>query len=243
MEKTQYGICTVKDRIKFYECDYKGRPKLSSLLKIAAELAGYDYTIKGYSHEYLWAKQMVFLLSRISLKILQYPKQQQNIVSSTWECGKKGAMFMRGTDIEDTNGNVMVSVSSGWVLVNPVTRHIYKPSAFEAEMPQLMDRAIYANSIGKIRYSELTSIGSRAVRISDLDANGHVYNATYSDIACDFLDKETYEKDIDNFRINFVSEATLGDTIEVFKDETSEKSIIIGKVNDKVCFETEFTWK
>ena len=97
MDNLKCEICSVNERVKFYDCDYKHRMKLSTILKHSAELAGYDYTIKGFSHEFLWEKQMVFLLSRISMKIFNYPKDTDELTISTWECGKKGAVFMRGT--------------------------------------------------------------------------------------------------------------------------------------------------
>lgn len=242
MQKDYNAICSVSERLKFYDCDYKGRMKISAILKLSAELAGYDYAEKGISHEYLWENQMVFLLSRISVKILNYSMEQEMLNISTWERGKKGAMFLRGTDIFTENGNRVASLSSGWILTNPVTRHIYKPSAFEFDMPQLTEKEVLALPIGKISCEKPKSLGERTVRISDLDSNGHVYNAIYADIACDFLEKSQFEKNVDNFRINYISEAVLGNTIDIFSEEDAEKTVIIGKVQEKLCFETEFVW-
>jgi len=243
MESEISKICSEAERLKFFDCDYKNRIKISTILKIGAELAGLDYHQKGFSHEDLWNNQMVFLLSRISVKILKYPTDKQIITSSTWECGKKGAMFLRGTEICDENGDMMVSISSGWILTNPITRHIYKPSAFLPNIPQVMDREDYALPIGKIQVKNLKKIGDRAIRATDMDANGHAYNAVYADIACDFLSKDFFEKDVENFRINFVSEAILGDNIEIFEETTADKTVIIGILNEKTCFETEFIFK
>ena len=229
-------------RVYFYDCDYKGRMKLSSILRRSSEIAGADYTIKGYGHEFLWEKDMVFLLSRVSVKIFEYPKQADSVITKTWEGGKKGAMFLRGTEIIKDD-KLVVSIQSGWVLASPNTRKIHKPSYYAFNMPQDEKRAFNALPISKIRYGELTLLGQREVRITDLDENRHVYNAVYSDMACDFLPKEKYDNDIDNFRINYVSEAVLGEKIDMYSFEEDNINIIVGKTGDKICFECEFIWK
>ena len=229
-------------RVCFYDCDYKGRMKLSSILRRSSEIAGSDYTIKGYGHEILWEQDMVFLLSRVSVKIFDYPKQPDEIITRTWESGKKGAMFLRGTEIID-NDKISASIQSGWVLASPNTRKIHKPSYYAFNMPQDEEKEVFALPVGKIRYGELNLLGQREVRITDLDENGHVYNAVYSDMACDFLPKEKYDKDIDNFRINYVSEAVLGEKIDMYAFEEDNRNVIVGKVCDKICFECEFIWK
>ena len=83
-------------------------------------------------------------------------------------------------------------------------------------------------------------IGKRQVKLTDLDGNGHVYNATYADIASDFLAEQEFSKNIDNFRINYVSEAMLNDIIEIYSEKSENKIVIIGKIKDRISFETEF---
>ncbi len=231
-----------KQRVYFYDCDFKGRMKLSSILRRSSEIAGTDYTLKGYGHEILWEKDMVFLLSRVSVKIFSYPHEPDEVTTRTWEGGKKGAMFLRGTEIIN-NGELAVSMQSGWVLASPNTRKIYKPSHYDFNMPQDEEREFLAPPIGKISYQELNMLGTRQVRITDLDENGHVYNAVYSDMACDVLPVEQFERDIDVFRINYVSEAVLGDNIEMLGYQEEDRNVIVGKNNGKVCFECEFIWK
>ncbi len=237
------SICTLKERLKFYDCDYLNRIKISTLLKLSADIAGYDYTVKGFSHEFLWEREMVFLLSRISLKIHEYPSQKEFLTTSTWECGKKGAIFIRNTCIENEAGKTIVDMKNGWILANPITRHIHKPTVFSFDMPQYLEKTVSAKDIGKIAYDKLTQVASREVRLTDLDNNGHMYNAVYADIACDSLSKEQFEKSVDNFRINYVSEAVFGDTIDIYSQETENMTVIVGKIGEKVCFETEFIFK
>lgn len=237
------GIFSQKYRLPFYECDYKKRMKLSAILKYTAEIAGLDYTLKGYGHEILWEKQMVFLLSRISFKIFRYPTQQDILDVSTYECGKAGALFKRGVDIKDEKGNILISYLSGWILANPTTRKIYRPDHFPFNMPQLMDRPCYALPLRKIPHNNLLKCGSKTITVSDLDCNGHVYNANYADMCSDVLPTDVYEKSIDNFRINYINEAMLGETIEFYTEQTKLRIVIVGRVGEKQCFEAEYILK
>ncbi len=240
MQVLNNAVFEEKEPLRFYDCDYKCRMKLSAILKRSAEIAGRDYTLKGFGHEVLWEKQMVFLLSRVSARIFNYPHEQSDLTTRTWEHGTKGAMFLRATEIVDENNKIAVSLNSGWVLANPVTRHIYKPSHFDFDMPQDFDKPIHSVPLEKIKYTELKLQAQREVRKTDLDANGHVYNAVYADMASDALPKSIYEKDIRNFRINYIAEAVLGDILDLYAQENENSYIIIAFNKDKICFECEF---
>ncbi|MEG0615849.1 MAG: thioesterase, partial [Oscillospiraceae bacterium] len=129
------------------------------------------------------------------------------------------------------------------IVVNPISRKIIRPAAFPWQMPQVTDRVVSALPIGKIFGENAKKIGEHLVKIPELDANGHVYNANYGDIAVEFLTTQMYEQDVENFRINFVNEAKLGDLIDIYLAEDEGKAIVFGKCGEKICFETEFIWK
>ncbi|MDO5560388.1 MAG: thioesterase [Oscillospiraceae bacterium] len=231
-----------KKRVYFYECDYLGRLKLSEILKLSAELAGFDYTRKGFSHEYLWDRGMVFLVNKVSFRINSYPSNQQKLISSTWEEPTKGAVFPRGFRIMNEQNEVLIQGVTSWILVDPVSRKIIKPSKVNFDMPKISDRLNPALEAGKIKYSDLQYAGKRIVRISDLDSNGHVYNSVYADIACDTMNETEYKQNVVNFRINYINEAHLNDCIELYKQQDKDRLVVIGKTNERICFETEFLY-
>lgn len=235
------GVTEDKYRIKFYDCDINERMKTSALLKIFSEIAGHDYTLKGYTHEYLWEREMVFLLSRVSMHIYELPVNQQHVIVRTWECGKKGAMYLRGSDILARDGRKLVDCLGGWVLVNPNTRKIYRPSHFDGGFPQLTDMPMNAPELVRVSAENAADAGSHIVRYSDLDGNGHVYNATYADIAADVLTKEERAMAYSDMRINYIGEAVEGDRIELSKVSEDKRIAVVGTVNGSVCFETEIS--
>ncbi len=228
-------------KICFYECDFKKRIKLSEVLKFSAEIAGDDFSKRGFTHKNLLDNGMAFLVSKVSFAILQYPVDQQKIIASTWMEGSKGASFLRGFEIRDKEtGKSLIQGKSNWVVVNPQTRKIIKPSSagFD-DMPLIKDRESEAIAPGRIKTDRLSYVGKREIRMSDLDANGHVYNSVYADIAIDYVSRDVYEQNLSNFRINYINEAKLGDTMSVFVSYEGNKSVITGMLDEKICFETE----
>lgn len=238
--KSNQKETTDEKRVCFYECDCLKRLKISEILKFTSELAGYDYTQKGFSHQYLMENDMAFLLSRVSFHIFRDPHDQEELFAATWEREIKGASYIRAFEIKDVSGEMLIQGESVWILVNPVTRRILKPTSYDFGTEKFPERTVKCEPNGKIKPGELISAGTREIRRSDIDANGHVYNAVYADIALDFISDEYFEKNIQNFRINYVNEAKLGDIVDIYVSYEGKRAFVIGRTNEKICFETEF---
>lgn len=101
----------------------------------AAAYAGYDYDARGLTHEVLFEMGEVFLLSRLALRIHRIPMAGEVLDITTMENGAKGAHMQRVYEMADRSGAVCVSIKSDWILVNPATRKIMRPSAFTAKPP------------------------------------------------------------------------------------------------------------
>ena len=61
----------------FADCDRYQRARVSTLLSIAAAVAGADYDARGLTYEKLYEMREVFLLSRIALRIHRCPRALQ----------------------------------------------------------------------------------------------------------------------------------------------------------------------
>ncbi len=227
-----------ESRLAFYDCDYKNRIKLSSILKLTGQIAGNDYTRKGLGHRFLWERGFVFLLSKVSFHITRYPREPEILTLRTWECGKKGVQFMRGFTVK-SGGELCIDGYQSWIVVNPETRKIVRPKEFPWVMPQLEIYPENAQFPTRVSDENAVFAGSRKVVFSDLDANGHVYNANYADIAADFLPQDVYERSVKDFLICFSHEAKLGDTIDISTDVSAENAVIIGTNAGNPCFEMQ----
>ena len=73
------------------------------------------------------------------------------------------------------------------------------------------------------------------VEEGDIDSNGHMNNTIYSKLIMNALSNSFNQIDI--FQINFLGEALLGDTIEVFTKTENGNILALGKFpNGKQCF-------
>ena len=245
MEHMEPGVYSEEAFLHFYDCDYRKHAKLSTLLKLFAELAGADYTHKGLSHEHLWEEGLVFLLSRVSMRLHRIPQHQERLRMETWEHGKQGALFMRFARMFDEQGVAVVDFKTAWLLCNPETRRIVRPSHFAEAQMQREDKDVDAAEPGRIAFecTDENRVGAREVRYSDIDANGHVYNAVYGDMASDFALPAVFDGTVTDFAINFVSEAKLGDVIDIHRGDDKGVCTLCGEENGRRCFEAQIVYR
>lgn len=244
------GVYSKNAILQFYNCDFKKRMSLAAILKETAQIAGEDYIDKGLNHKFLWENGYVFLLSKVSFEICNYPHEGDLLEISTWETGHSGPLFFRKFLIKGQNNEVFVQGGSGWVLVNPQTRKILRPNKFPWPVPICLNsnETDFIPNFSKIAALEQNMTNMPhvyTVGVTDLDANGHVYNARYADIAANIFSAGEYARDLTGFRINFSGEAKCGENIILQHECDPEKKVDVmnGFIDSNNCFECEFIWK
>lgn len=199
----------------FSDCDYKYNVTLSAILRWTGEIAGFHLDDRGITREQMWNEdEQVFLLTKFALYIENTPKYSQTITISTWELESKGAQFGRNFAGHDSDGNFLFDAMSLWILVNPHTHQILRPKAYKHEILHCDDTPIAL--IEKIDTNACELVGDRIFRYTDIDANGHVFNAKYADIAYDFAPYDFMKGEIKKANINFLHEAVLEDKVNIY---------------------------
>ena len=160
----ELGIYQREQYIPFRDCDCTGRVSLSTWLSWMAELAGEQYELRNLGREQLLENQQVFLLSRISLRVLRHPVSYERLTASTWEKGVDTVFFRRNFDFFGEDGNLCAEGSSLWLLCDPVRHRILRPSALGHPVLDI-DRPISCPFPEKLDAPE-QSIPSGAVRFS-----------------------------------------------------------------------------
>ena len=195
--------------------------KLSSLLRFMQNMATEHYELKGLGRERLISEGMVFLLSKIALKLEREIKATDTLEIKTFEKEVKGAYFVRDFEFFKENEKIG-SAQTLWVIVNPETHAILRPADFPYEI-ETTDREVDV-SAGKISTRGLEEIYNeeRKVRYSDLDCNGHMNNCVYADYTIDALAEILPDVPYNEFHINFNRECKMGDTLTltVFNGDT-----------------------
>lgn len=226
---------------RFGDCDQSKNASLYTVMKLLSELAGEDYERRGLGYEYLLEHGQAMLLSRLRLNFARMPAHTEKVIATTWERPVKGPYFYRDYEIKSESGEVLVSGSSQWMLVDITSRTVLRPSSLVEGNRQENPRKSDCLDCEKLKKHEgLPSLGCRPVYYSDLDGNGHVNNAVYGKIAVDFLPEEIRLRGIKDFSINFFMETKQDETLEICGKETDNGYIVQGISNDTLRFGCEF---
>ena len=232
------GVFERTVRIAYYECGQENKIKLSNLLRHTQEIASRHLDVQGYSYQKLEQLGTVFLLSRLAVKLWDIPRAGEELVERTWAKGTKGAYFLRDCTFLDKEGRLKVEVSTMWILVDPQTHSVLKPSSLAFSIDMRPDLSVSIPAKQKIKMATPEYYGHRPVRFSDIDCNHHINNAVYADICCDFAHANLWEKDIRVFAIHFAHEAKFGEDLAVFGEQSeNDTQLILAKTGENVCFE------
>lgn len=227
-----------QEELVFRDCDRAQRARVSALLSKMASFAGYDYDARGLTHEVLWAGREAFLLSRAALKIHDCPRARDVLDITTWEAGAKAAHMCRNYEMRDREGRLRVSARTDWILVDPETRKILRPSSFTAKPLMTSDRPLDCPETRKVLFPRegREDLGTRTVRWSDLDGNGHLFSGNYGDVIWDALPEDLQPLVPREFYINYSREAVLGDALRLEGARSGAGYFVEGLGPQGVCF-------
>lgn len=190
--------------------------RVSSLLRYMQETANlHQMRTLGPSNSQLREMGYAFILSRLSMSFYKPVYAYETIEVQSWACESKGSSFNRCYRIL-RDGMIVAEAASVWGLLRISDRRIMRVGdvvlnfdtdpALELDMPRRLkipDGAL------------MILVGERTVVYSDLDLNNHINNTNYPDLLCDFF-PDMSGKRVISMRINFLSEAMLGETLKVY---------------------------
>ncbi len=230
--------CFRQEELVFWDCDREQRMRVAAILSKMVAFAGYDYDARGLTHQVLWENREVFFLSRAAIRIHDCPHAQEVLDITTWENGAKAAHMRRAYEMRDQRGRARISARTDWILVDPITRKILRPSAFRAKPVMDSDRALDCPETKKLALpgTDRESLGSRFVRWSDLDGNGHLFSGNYGDIIWDALPEDLQVQVPREFYINYSREAVLGDELRLEGCRSEDGYLVEGMGPHGSCF-------
>ena len=227
-----------QEELVFWDCDRNKRVRIATLLSKVGAFGGYHYDALGLTHEVLFDQGVVFLLSRTTLHIHAIPHARDVLTIQTWENGAKGVQVQRVFEMTDQTGRLCVSAKSDWVLADPNTHRILRPSSFTLRPLGTCPKEIDCPEPRKILLPKegLEDLGERKVVWSDLDGNGHLFSGNYGDIVWDYLPADLQGRTVKEFAINYSREAKFGDSIRIRGIREENAYLMEGLGEDGVCF-------
>ncbi|MDD5363434.1 MAG: thioesterase [Ignavibacteria bacterium] len=217
---------------------------MQNLAGRAAEKRGYGYT---FSHE----NGLVWVLMRINLKILSYPKWNDKVILKTWVHGIDRIKTDRHFTLYNERNQEIAHAITDWVLIDYKFRRPQIIEKFVDKNRALDSECAKVDKPAKIQFTVTAEkCAERKIVYSDIDLNQHVNNIKYTEW---FLD--TYDFDyltnhsIAELEMNFLSECRYGEEVRIFKDAAKDSEIqnihygSISRINDnKEVFRIRIKW-
>jgi acyl-ACP thioesterase len=241
------------DKLKFekifhissFNSDFSGRASIQSLLQFFQEIA-WEHAEKlhvGFSD--LIKRNLIWVLIRQKIKILNRPSWQDNIRIITYARGREKLFWYRDFEIKDENKNQIAKATSLWMIIDLDTRKPFKGDdliGFELGK----GKGYWGDSLSKLPKINMGKIDlEKTVAYSDIDLNNHVNNVKYLEwildsYHLDFL--RTHE--IDTVELNYISEAAVGEKIKVEskKNDLDHLHSITSSNNNNELFKSRILW-
>ena len=221
-------------RVATYEVGAQSILRLSVLLRMCQDVSEQNLALLGLGYEKMCADGLVFLLITNRAKIKRMPVHTEEIVMKTHPRGVAGAQFYRDFVIY-SGEEPIISVMQTSVAANARTHKIMRPKEFLNYGVFSGDKVPEEDRIPKIiAPDDLTLVGERPIRFSDLDYNHHLNNTVYADIVTDFLPGGAMGRQYEEIQINYVTESALGDTLKIYAKEEAGHVLMKG-VNERGC--------
>lgn len=221
--------------VKQDEADSLGEIKISALLRNMQEVATDHANKLKIGRDELMKENNIWVVVRTDLKILRLPKLKEKYIISTHPGETKGFMFPRYFQVYDKHRNLLVTVSSIWVVVNFDTRriilHPFKDATFPFESdPNDLEMPL------KVNEEAPYLLDKRVTKQSEVDVNIHINNTYYFDYVLDVHDEEFYKENrVSRILLNYEKEIIHPSEIELYSSKNNPE-IIIGKVDGNISF-------
>jgi len=199
--------------------DHQKQLSLVGLLNLLQDAAWIHAKNRGWGFEDLIQKGTIWVLARQKLVMREWPKWEDKVTLHTWGRGAGSVMAQREFEIFVGERKIGEATTT-WLVLDYQTR---KPQKLDRVSFNLMCRAEGNLAITAARLpirNDLSPKASFEVRNSDLDVNGHVNNTRYAQWLTDTLSAEDLARyAIAEYDVNFLSETSLGDTIEIESED------------------------
>ena len=236
-------------KIASYQMDVKGKASLTSLASLFQEIAGNHAHANGFGFKQMIKENQMWVLTRLKVEIHKFPVWDDIINISTWIVNREKFFSRRDFEIHSNNDELLVSASSGWMLLDVKSKRPKLVDSIKMDIPMLAEKLALSDELSKIEKLTIAeSTANYTVQYSDLDVNNHVNNVKYIRI---LLDSYSYNwrssKTILSFEINYLAEAAYNDELEILKSEINEEGFVIQEIerksDNKVICRAKLKWK
>ena len=154
-----------------------------------------------------------WVISRYRLSIINLPKFLDKFILTTWVANADEKYAIRDSIITDEASNVLIKVTSSWILINFIKRILVPATELYPDYPINPERAIDDKFLPIPEVSQSHYQKEFIARKYDLDMNNHVNNSIYAACVIETGEDMSEGKKLKDISLNYKGEARYGDTI------------------------------
>jgi acyl-ACP thioesterase len=214
-------IWTEQFKVHSYDVDLNKKATLESLCQRFQEAAWNHAEALGVGFQQLQQQGRFWALSRLLLQIDQYPRWGESVTIKTWPRAARAAFAMRDFEMYDADGKRLLAGTSGWLVVDSVSRKPKRVDKLMSDVVIVADRKALHKEPGELPGCDHEGTEARLpVRYSDLDVNGHVNNARYVGWILDVYPMDFHKAHkVASLQVNYLRETVGGEQIAIWSKE------------------------
>lgn len=208
---------------------------IKGLLGFLEEAGGIHSDLAGYGYNDIEKTKSTWILLAWKAHILKHSKYSEVLTVKTWARSTSKFHTCRDFEVFDVHNELVAIASSKWVFVNTETGKIqrisddvlaqYAPEekhVFDIDMEKLVEPSKY---IHEYNYN---------VRRCDIDANNHMHNLYYIDLAFETLPQEVYlSNTFSDIEVMYKKSALLGEELKCLYSFENDTHVVTIKSNDE----------
>ena len=202
---------TFNSRIRYSETDSEGKLTMAALINYFQDCSTFHSEDVGLGIQYLRERSLVWVLSSWQILVDRYPQMGENVTVGTCPYDMRGFLGYRNFWLADEKGNYIAKANTLWSLLNTNTG---KPSAITEDMAEgygLGEKLEMEYAPRKIAVPQGgVTQEIIVVKKHHIDANHHVNNQQFVDMAMDFLPEDFA---VGQLRAEYKKQAFLDDVL------------------------------
>ena len=218
------------------------RLRTSVMFELMQDVSEQQNVLHGLDSASIRERGLFWAVIRQCAAVSRMPGYGERITLETWPGKPRHMLFPRYFRLLDSSGDVLVSVSSVWTLVDIESRKMVSPEKYGIQAAY----EITGNELPLPRPPEPVRDGDEVlftVPFSYADINGHKNNTRYFDLAEDGSSAAAAGKQLSEILVEYSAEAHIGDEIVLCRSEGEGRYTVSGSEDGRKLFTVSLRYR
>jgi len=215
--------------VRYSEVDYRSKVNPFEIINYFQDCSTFQSEGLGGGVDALHSRNLTWVITNWNIQIMRYPKLGEKITIGTFPRSFRECFGMRNYFMKDAEGNMLAMADSLWTLIDYEKGNIVKIDEDIRNIYTVEDALPMEYVRGRIRVpKELEAKDEVKIQYQHMDANMHVNNAQYMNLALNNIEIKDYNR----IRVEYRKQAYLNDVLTPFVGMDEDKTIVVLKNKD-----------